>query len=131
LLLKVQVFALLVAKITGIKCSFQSANIIILSLLLFGQFLTNHSSGTAQQTLSAARKARWACEQVHQQMKEELGLDHFEGRAWGGLHHHAVLTMVALAFLQHFRLQQVQKKAGLYTSRGPHPALRSQPSGVF
>ena len=33
-------------------------------------------------------------------MKEELGLDHLEGRSWHGLHHHAVLTMVAFAFFQ-------------------------------
>jgi hypothetical protein len=31
-------------------------------------------------------KARWICEQAHQQLKEELGLDHFEGRSWQGLH---------------------------------------------
>lgn len=37
-------------------------------------------------------------------MKEEWGLDHFEGRSWPGLHHHAVLVMMALAFLQHLRL---------------------------
>ncbi|MET4449659.1 SRSO17 transposase, partial [Bradyrhizobium sp. GM2.2] len=29
-------------------------------------------------------KARWICEQAHQQLKEELGLDHFEGRSWQG-----------------------------------------------
>jgi SRSO17 transposase len=34
-------------------------------------------------------------------MKEELGLDHFEG-----LHHHAVLTMIAFAFLQTLRLSE-------------------------
>jgi SRSO17 transposase len=54
----------------------------------------------------ASIKARWSCEQMHQQMKEELGLDHFEGRSWHGLHHHAVLSMIAFAFLQHVRLRQ-------------------------
>lgn len=53
----------------------------------------------------SAIKARWSCEQMHQQMKEELGLDHFEGRSWHGLHHHAVLCMIAFTFLQHARLR--------------------------
>jgi SRSO17 transposase len=48
-------------------------------------------------TLAATIKARWICEQVHQQMKEELGLDHFEGRSWQGLHRHALMTMIAYA----------------------------------
>jgi SRSO17 transposase len=32
---------------------------------------------------------------AHQQPKEELGLDHFEGRSWHGLHRHALTTMIA------------------------------------
>jgi hypothetical protein len=48
-------------------------------------------------TLAATIKARWICEQAHQQMKEELGLDHFEGRSWQGLHRHALMTMIAYA----------------------------------
>lgn len=43
-------------------------------------YLTNHSAGTPLRVLAAAIKARWSCEQAHQQLKEELGLDHFEGR---------------------------------------------------
>jgi hypothetical protein len=39
-------------------------------------------------------------EQAHQQLKEELGLDHFEGRSWQGLHRHALMTMIAYAFHQ-------------------------------
>ena len=38
-------------------------------------------------------------EQGYQQMKEELGLDHFEGRSWRGFHHHACLVMLAFGFL--------------------------------
>ena len=41
---------------------------------------------------------RGVCEQAHQQMKEELGLDHSEGRSWQGLHRHALMTMIAYAF---------------------------------
>ena len=69
--------------------------------------LTSHPAGTSLRALASAIKARWACEQAHQQLKEELGLDHFEGRTWLGLHHHALLTMISFAFLQHLRLQRV------------------------
>jgi SRSO17 transposase len=67
-------------------------------------YLTNHSADTPLEVLAALIKARWVCEQMHQQMKGELGLDHFEGRSWRGLHHHALLCQLAFAFLQHLRL---------------------------
>jgi SRSO17 transposase len=67
-------------------------------------YLANLPAGTDLRTLAAAIKARWICEQAHQQLKEELGLDHFEGRSWQGLHRHALMTMIAYAFLQHRRL---------------------------
>ena len=44
-------------------------------------------------------KSRWPVEQGYQQLKEELGLDHFEGRSWRGFHHHACLTLLAYGFL--------------------------------
>jgi SRSO17 transposase len=44
-------------------------------------------------------KCRWAIEQDYHQLKEELGLDHYEGRTWTGWHHHVTLTMLAHAFL--------------------------------
>jgi SRSO17 transposase len=43
-------------------------------------------------------------------MKEELGLDHFEGRSWQGLHRHALMTMIAYAFLQHRRLATARRE---------------------
>src|SRR5262249_51710015 len=52
-------------------------------------YLANLTAKTDLRTLAATIKARWICEQAHQQMKEELGLDHFEGRSWQGLHRHA------------------------------------------
>jgi SRSO17 transposase len=60
--------------------------------------------------LAATIKARWVCEQAHQQLKEELGLDHFEGRSWTGLHRHALMTMIAYAFLQSRRLKAAGRK---------------------
>jgi SRSO17 transposase len=73
-------------------------------------YLTNHPPRTALRTLAAAIKARWSCEQAHQQLKEELGLDHFEGRTWRGLHHHALMTLISFAFLQHLRLAAIRRR---------------------
>ena len=67
-------------------------------------YLSNLPEDTPLETLASLIKGRWVCEQMHQQMKEELGLDPFEGRSWLGLHHHALMTMIAFAFLQHLRL---------------------------
>jgi SRSO17 transposase len=67
-------------------------------------YLSNLSADTPLKRLAATIKARWVCEQAHQQLKEELGLDHFEGRSWTGLHRHALMTLIAFAFLQHRRL---------------------------
>jgi SRSO17 transposase len=72
-------------------------------------YLANLPAETNLRTLAAIIKARWICEQAHQQMKEELGLDHFEGRSWQGLHRHALMTMIAYAFLQHRRLPQARR----------------------
>jgi SRSO17 transposase len=46
---------------------------------------------------------RWAIEQQYQELKDELGLDHFEGRTLPGWERHVVLTALAYAFLQHER----------------------------
>jgi len=73
-------------------------------------YLSNLPAETDLKTLAATIKARWVCEQAHQQMKEELGLDHFEGRSWHGLHRHALMTMIAYAFLQHRRLGQAGRE---------------------
>jgi SRSO17 transposase len=70
-------------------------------------YVTNHPADTPRRTLVRAIKARWACEQAHQQLKDELGLDHYEGRSWLGLHHHALLSMIAFGYLQHRRLASV------------------------
>jgi len=73
-------------------------------------YLSNLPADTPIRDLAGAIKARWICEQAHQQLKEELGLDHFEGRSWTGLHRHALMTMMAYAFLQNKRLAQAGRK---------------------
>jgi SRSO17 transposase len=67
-------------------------------------YLSNLPPRTSLRALAAAIKARWVCEQGHQQLKQELGLGHFEGRSWTGLHRHALMTCMAFAYLQHLRL---------------------------
>ena len=67
-------------------------------------YLSNLPPRTTRRVLAGTIKARWVCEQGHQQLKEELGLDHFEGRSWTGLHRHALMTCIACAYLQHLRL---------------------------
>jgi SRSO17 transposase len=49
-------------------------------------------------------RSRRPVERGYRQMKEVLGLDHFEGRSWRGLHHHACLVMLAFGFLALERL---------------------------
>ena len=93
--------------------SFSSSSIRIKEVWLVGErrasgeqkyYLANLPADADLKTLAATIKARWVCEQAHQQLKEELGLDHFEGRSWRGLHRHALMAMIAYAFLQHRRL---------------------------
>jgi SRSO17 transposase len=86
-------------------------------------YLSNLPADTAIKDVAGAIKARWVCEQAHQQLKEELGLDHFEGRSWTGLHRHALMTMIAYAFLQTRRLAQAgRKKKSLRAATSTEPA---------
>jgi SRSO17 transposase len=91
-------------------------------------YLSNLLPDTPLKRLASLIKARWVCEQAHQQLKEELGLDHFEGRSWRGLHRHALLTLIAYLFLQHLRLQAAtggkkkRQRATTATQLTGHPA---------
>lgn len=87
-------------------------------------YLSNLPADTSLTRLAGAIKARWICEQAHQQVKEELGLDHFEGRSWTGLHRHALMTMIAYAFLQSRRLKQAKRE-----KKKPWPAPAADPAG--
>jgi SRSO17 transposase len=68
---------------------------------------------------------RWAIEQQYQELKTELGLDHFEGRSFPGWHHHVVLTAVAYAFLQRERMR------GATNPTLTFPAVRAIMTEVF
>ena len=67
---------------------------------------------------------RWAIEQQYQELKSELGLDHFEGRTYPGWQHHVVLTAVAHAYIQRERMRR--GAAGL-----TFPAVRAVVQEIF
>ena len=54
---------------------------------------------TALRDLVQAAKARWVIERDYQELKQEIGLGHYEGRGWRGFHHHASLSIAAYGFL--------------------------------
>ena len=62
-------------------------------------WFSNLPEGVSRRRLVRLAKLRWRVEQNYQQLKEELGLDHYEGRGWQGWHHHVTLVGLAYAFL--------------------------------
>lgn len=69
----------------------------------FKYYVSNYDERASPRKLLLMARERWKVEQGYQQLKEELGLDHFEGRSWRGLHHHIALTFMAYDFLQLMR----------------------------
>jgi SRSO17 transposase len=57
------------------------------------------SAATKLQDLVRMAKHRWIIERDYQELKQELGLGHYEGRGWRGFHHHATLCIAAYGFL--------------------------------
>jgi SRSO17 transposase len=68
-------------------------------------WLANLPKSRSMLALVRAAKLRWRVEHDYQQLKEELGLDHYEGRSWPGWHHHVTLCMIAQGFLTLERLR--------------------------
>jgi SRSO17 transposase len=66
-------------------------------------------------------KMRWRIERDYQELKQEVGLGHYEGRGWRGFHHHATLCIAAYAFL-------VSERAAIPPSGPRSPALLSTPA---
>jgi SRSO17 transposase len=62
-------------------------------------WLSNLPAATARHDLVRLAKHRWIVERDYEELKQELGLGHFEGRGWRGFHHHATLCIAAYGFL--------------------------------
>ncbi len=76
-------------------------------------WLADLPGGTDLVTLVRLAKIRWWIEQGYQQLKDELGLDHYEGRSWQGWHHHVTLAMLAFGFLA---LEGLYRKKNFWTA---------------
>jgi SRSO17 transposase len=62
-------------------------------------WLSNLDAAITLRKLVAIAKLRWRIERDYEELKQELGLGHFEGRNWRGFHHHATLSIAAYGFL--------------------------------
>jgi SRSO17 transposase len=62
-------------------------------------WLSTLPANTKLKDLVATAKQRWIIERDYQELKQELGLGHYEGRGWRGFHHHATLCIAAYGFL--------------------------------
>jgi SRSO17 transposase len=62
-------------------------------------WLSNLPPRTPLKDLVHTAKARWLIERDYQELKQEIGLGHYEGRGWRGFHHHASLSVAAYGFL--------------------------------
>jgi SRSO17 transposase len=88
-------------------------------------------SNTALKALVKMAKHRWIIERDYQELKQELGLGHFEGRNWRGFHHHATLCIAAYGFLvaERNRFSPSARAGHLgFAAPGPTPDFRPRGS---
>ena len=91
-------------------------------------WLSTESEGLPLVDLVAKTKLRWRVERDFQELKDEIGLDHYEGRNWRGFHHHASLCIATYAFIvaERARLSPPSPQALLGLAK---PALSVSPRG--
>jgi SRSO17 transposase len=97
-------------------------------------WLSNLAENISLRDLVALAKQRWIIERDYEELKQELGLGHFEGRGWRGFHHHATLSIAAYGFLVAERCRfspsvrsgylglSAPKRPPHFRPRGAHPA---------
>lgn len=85
-------------------------------------WLSNLPVGTPPAELVRLAKIRWRIEHDYRELKQSLGLDHFEGRSWAGWHHHVTLVTAAHAFLTEQRLAPKAATADSPSTRSSTPS---------
>jgi SRSO17 transposase len=93
-------------------------------------WISTLSTSTKLKALVKIAKHRWIIERDYQELKQELGLGHFEGRNWRGFHHHATLCIAAYGFLVAERNRfSPSARAGQLRFLAPGPAADFRPRG--
>ena len=93
-------------------------------------WLSTLPADTKLRDLVRLAKHRWIIERDYQELKQELGLGHFEGRGWRGFHHHATLCIAAYGFLVAERSRfSPSAAAGKLLLRAPKLPAGFQPRG--
>jgi SRSO17 transposase len=93
-------------------------------------WLSNLPSKTALKPLVKLAKHRWVIERDYEELKQELGLGHYEGRGWRGFHHHATLCIAAYGFLVSERSRfSPSARAGHVGLSVPNPPTNFRPRG--
>jgi SRSO17 transposase len=94
-------------------------------------WLSTMAGNATLKALARMAKQRWIIERDYQELKQELGLGHFEGRNWRGFHHHATLCIAAYGFLVAERTRfSPSARAGQleFVAAGPTPDFRPRGS---
>lgn len=84
-------------------------------------YVSDLPASTPRKELVRLVKLRWRVERDYQELKGQVGLDHFEGRTWRGFHHHATLCAVAHGFLAIQRRLFPPQQHALDAADGPSP----------
>ncbi|MGH9818363.1 MAG: IS701 family transposase, partial [Candidatus Acidiferrales bacterium] len=92
-------------------------------------WFSNLPENTTWQSMIHAVMGRWRIEQDYEELKQELGLGHFEGRNWRGFHHHASLCIAAYGFLMLERLSGSKKNAARFKTPALPKTFRPRGAG--
>ena len=84
----------------------------------------------AWQAMAATVMGRWRIERDYEELKQELGLGHYEGRNWRGFHHHASLCIAAYGFLTLERLAGSKKNATRFKAPALPEGFRPRGAGT-
>src|SRR6202008_1933527 len=93
-------------------------------------WFSTEASDTPLRKLVKLAKHRWIIERDYEELKQELGLGHYEGRGWRGFHHHATLCIAAYGFLVAERSRfSPSARAGQVDLPVPEMPLKFRPRG--